>query len=327
MINKIYLEESIMQKGILATAGSKMLENFTAPFDAEVVTRLKNAGIQIAGRVNMPEFGIPDGNEYKIQTPLLCNDLFGRYRTYAVENGMCFIKPAYGTVSRYGLIPVASSMDQIGILCENPQDGFEILQIIAGGDEKDGAMLPAKKHTLEKYDKKIKLACHPNKFESEMFEIVNIDLPFFDVYEQIFNILSAAEISNNINRYDGIKFGYRTENYNNLNELYINTRSEAFGRQTKLAAIMGCMVLSHDYYNKYYDKAMKIRRLIFESLSFDGYDVIAFPMANANEHRLETHEQINAVATLCGFSSMVYMRSQFIAKDINVLFNLGGMLS
>jgi aspartyl-tRNA(Asn)/glutamyl-tRNA(Gln) amidotransferase subunit A len=256
----IYIDDSIMRKGCPATAGSKSLQNFIAPFDATVVARLNEK----TESVKLPEFGLGECGELR-GPPMLCNDVFGNVRCRAVKQGLCCIRPTYGTVSRFGLIPTAASMDQIGIVCENPQEGFSLLSVIAGHDENDGAMFPEKKYSYRSEEREIKRGLPPSE-------------SFFDLSRQILKILAYAEISGNISRYDGIKFGYLASNYKNLEDLYTKTRTEAFGPETKLAAVMGCLILSQDYYLKYYDKAMKIRRLIKESLRFDQYDVISIPL-------------------------------------------------
>lgn len=254
----LYIDDSILQAGKPASAGSEMLEHFIAPFDAEVVSRLAES----AESVKLGEFGLeppgtlPDGL-------LLCNDVFGHVRVQAAKQGLCYIRPTYGTVSRYGLIPTVCSMDQIGIVCKTPSEGFTLLAKIAGHDEKDGAMFPEKSFTYAKPDKKPVLSKEP--------------LPYADLYEPVLRIHAYAEISGNISRYDGVKFGYRAKNYKNLEELYTKTRTEAFGFETKLAAVMGCLVLSQDHYTALYEKAMKIRRLMKESLRFDRYDVLVLP--------------------------------------------------
>ncbi len=254
----LYLDDSILQAGKPASAGSKMLENFIAPFDAEVVSRLAES----AEPVKLGEFGLeppgtlPDGT-------LLCNDVFGHVRVQAAKQGLCYIRPTYSTVSRYGLIPTACSMDQIGIVCKTPSEGFSLLAKIAGHDEKDGAMFPEKSYSYVKPDKKPVLSEEAP--------------PYADLCEPVLRILAYAEISGNISRYDGVKFGYRTKDYKNLEELYTKTRTEALGIETKLAAVMGCLVLSQDHYTALYEKAMKIRRLIRESLRFDLYDVLVLP--------------------------------------------------
>ena len=275
----IYLDDSIMQKGFTATAGSAILENFTAPFDATVAVRLKEK----TERIKLAEFGLADPGDLP-GTPLLCNDVLGHIRCRAAEQELCYIRPTYGTVSRFGLIPAACSMDQIGIVCKNPAEGFSLLQTISGHDEKDGAMFPQKHYSYAKAEKEPVLADR------------SLELPFSGVYRQVLEILAYAEICNNISRYDGIKFGYRAENCKNPDELYTKTRTEALGPEAKFAATAGCLILSQDYYSAYYEKAMKIRRLIKESLRFDTFDVIEVAAGNP-------------VAVLAGLPSLTFRRN------------------
>ena len=336
--NAVALEDSILKKGHPATAGSKMLENFVAPFDATVVDRLCNANIPIAGKTRMPEFGIGFApRSLPLAHCCLCNDLFGQYRRQAAENNLAYIHPTYGTVSRYGLIPLASSMDQIGILCKNTAAGFSLLSVISGYDDKDGAMFPEKNYRYENSDKELTL-CVPsaplNRADertrnsirdfSQRFQIIDDTLNYFDVYKQTMTILSCAEISNNISRYDGVKFGYRSPDAVNLDKLYTRTRMEAFGLETKLAAIMGAVVLSSEQYVSYYEKAMKIRRLIKQSLCFDKYDLIVLPTAMGDD----SYENLSlyALATLAGLPSVAFSYNgggiQLIAnvRNENALF-------
>ena len=344
------LEDSIMHKGRPATAGSKMLENFVSPLDATVVRRLEEAGIEILGKTKMDEFGIAGLFEDSPQAVpgavsavaegvvsfALCNDYTGAIGQRAAESGLYYIHPTYGTVSRYGLIPSVVSMDQIGIVCRRPGDGFRVLSIIAGQDPKDGAMLvrEARKHrgqgsgargqgagennaecrmqNAEIGDGKLTIGVPQNIFQKIPgeassvgligdFDTAYFDLEYFDVYAQVMQILCCAEISGNIARYDGIKFGYRTESFANLNELYTKSRTEGFGQDTKLAAMIGAMALSQENYLRYYDKAMRIRRLIKESLEFGKYDIILLsPLDKAEEWRLELH----ALPRLCGLPAV-----------------------
>jgi aspartyl-tRNA(Asn)/glutamyl-tRNA(Gln) amidotransferase subunit A len=266
-----------MQKGRPATAGSKILENFIAPFDAEVVTRLNGE----TKRVKLAEFGVGDPGALPDDAPLLVNDVFGHVRRRASEQGLCYIRPAYGTVSRYGLIPTAASMDQIGIVCKNPDEGFALLSVIAGSP---------------------KNSIPPGGGEQR--------LPLSEhVQEQVLNILVCAEISGNLSRYDGIKFGYRTASYKGLDELCANTRTEALSPGDKFAVIMGAYVLSQENYERYYLKAMKIRRLIKESLRFDEYDVLVLPVSSP-------------LAVLCGLPSLTFGDTQLVAnvKNENALW-------
>ena len=322
----VVLEDSIMQKGKPCTAGSNMLSNFSSPFDATVVTKLKDAKVQILGKTVMNEFGVAQMDSEK--EPLagavsavasdycdaaLCNDYFGTVKRQAACNGLYYIQPTYGTVSRFGLIAAAASMDQIGIVCKTLKTGFEILSIIAGHDEKDGAMFPEKEYTYT-----------PSEEAIVMGE--NIELPYFETYGQVHYILSCAELSNNINRFDGIKFGYRSPNFRTLNDLYLNSRTEGFDIDVKLAAIMGSMVLSKDQYLPYYDKAMRIRRLIQESLSFDSYNVLAMPAVSGEVLTQNAHMALPVLAGLPSLT-MPYKEGviQFIvkAKGENILYAAG----
>ncbi|MDR1688356.1 MAG: hypothetical protein LBS21_07070 [Clostridiales bacterium] len=339
--NTAALEDSIMQKGKPVTAGSKILENFISPIDAAVVTKLAENGFKIAGKTQMDEFGAftfsrgclsgaSDAVKSGKAEFAICNDLFGKYRREAAENNLCYIHPTYGTVSRYGLIPAASSMDTLGICCKDLTGGFNLLSKIAGNDERDGVMFPEKSFSYIKTDKKLTVAVPENvtKLLSETaqkgiknfaskFNAVNTELKYFDLYKQVMYILSSAEISNNINRYDGIKFGLRAENYNGVNDLYVKTRTEGFGVNVKLAAIMGAFILSQDNYVPYYEQAMKMRRLIKESLRFDEYDIIILPTElnektesaeNGENSYVNSYENLSlyALANLAGLACVSF---------------------
>ena len=352
----VYLDDGIMQKGCITTAGSKILENYTALFDATVVTRLNENGINISGRARMNEFGIPnfDGDDeltgaVKIVADgeakyALCSDVFGQYRRQAAQNGVCCIRPTYGTVSRYGLVPAVSSMDQIGVICGSAEEGFELLSAIAGNDEKDGAMFPEERYAYAKTDRNLKVGVpefiiksadeNTQKIIREFaanFDSVNIELPYFDAYKQVLYTLSCAEIGNNISRYDGIKFGFRAADYKGLNQLYVKTRTEAFGPQAKLAAVMGAMVLSQGNYAKYYEKAMKIRRLVKESLKFGEYDIIALPLSTGGGRYGDL--SLYALSPLAGLPSVSFSYNgrgiQLIAgvKNENALLTAVGKVT
>jgi len=322
---------NIMRRGWSAKAGSKILENFISPFDATVVSRLLENGISISGISAMNEFGLPSfmsGASEDIFDAVktvaegnasfaLCNDVFGTYRAQAPELGVCYLHPTYGTVSRYGLIPLACSMDQIGIACKTPADCFEVLSVISGNDPKDGAMFPEKHYAYQKLEMKLTAGIPANvlgRMErsarenlvgfSSVFNTSDIELKHFDVYKQVMYILSCAEIASNLMRYDGIKFGYRASGYKSLNELYTSTRTEALGLEAKLTAILGFMVLSKENYSPFYEKAMKIRRLIKEFLPFTECDIIVLPTRISSD----PYENLSlyALAPLAGLPSISF---------------------
>lgn len=296
----VVLEESIMQKGRPATAGSGMLENFIAPVDAAVVTSLNKAGAEIAGRAKMDEFGISGlfNSAATITETVrlvadgtaeiaLCNDYTGAVSTSAAERGLYYIRPTYGTVSRYGLIPSVPSMDQIGIICRDISKGFNALAIIAGYDPKDGVML---------HDTPVKEKAR----EDREIVITSIKPEYSEIYSRVMQILCCAELANSISRYDGIKFGYRAKDYKNLDELYKKSRGEAFGPDVKLAALIGAMVLSQENYSRYYDKAMRLRKIIKDTMDFSKYDVI----------RVINHQ----LSRLCGLPSVTTPEFTYIAN-------------
>jgi len=290
----ILLEESIMQKDIPCTAGSKMLTNFIAPFDATVAVLLQSAGIRISGRVVTSEFGVGDlfadqQDELTVSVnsfanseadAMLCNDYTGAIATAAGSRGLYYIHPTYGTVSRHGLIPSVTSIDQIGVLCRDVGTGFKIVEIISENN------------------------INPTRQKTPVF--TETHQPYYDIYPQVMQILCSAELANNISRYDGIKFGYRAKDYNNLDELYTKSRTGAFGENIKLSALIGAMVLSKDNYNKYYDKAMRIRRMIKNSLDFSKSEVLT---ATGNQE-----SGFPVLSRLCGLPSLTTPKGTFIAN-------------
>ena len=340
------LEDSIMHRGHPVTAGSKMLEKFISPIDATVVSRLEAAGIGILGKAKMDEFGakglfedsetgsgavsaVADGQA----SFALCNDYTGDVGRQAAKKGLCYIHPTYGTVPRFGLIPAVQSMDQIGVVCKTPSEGSGVLSIIAGYDEKDGAMYPDTEPKMrssqfamrdsdesenrESSGRRLRIGfpvnvlsqIHPDAaaagvvgIKVDAFEAVKFELDYFDMYTEIMQILCCGELCNNISRYDGVKFGHRAEGYKGLKELYTKSRNEGFGADAKLAAILGSMVLSHGNYLRYYDKAMRIRRLIKESVYFDEYDIIIVPAGI--EYGIRLVARCAALPRLCGLPAM-----------------------
>jgi len=181
-------------------------------------------------------------------------------------------------------------MDQIGVVCKVPEVGFEALGMISGYDSRDGVM-SSDASGVEKGEE-----------PSLCFEIdvVAIETDFSNVYSEVMQILCCAELGNNISRYDGIKFGYRAKEYTGLQELYTKSRTEAFGADVKLAAILGAMVLSQENYSRYYDKAMRLRRMIRDSLNFDEYDVIV--------------TKCPLLSRLCGLPSLTTPEHVYIAN-------------
>lgn len=329
---KFALDNSIMVKGKIAASGSRILSNFHAPFSATAYSKLKNAGMEYYGYTRPDEFGVAPlfcDKPGEIAEAVRCvadgrcdvalgNDVFGKLRRQAPENGLFYIHPTYGTVSRFGLIPAISSMDQIGLVCRSLDDGFAALSIIAGHDKNDATTYPQADYSYSPQPGNLRIAVPDNVMQladeksrqailafTGVFESESFELKYFNALHQVQYILGCAEICNNTNRYDGIKFGYRTSEFSGLNELYSKTRAEGFGPDMKLASIMGCMVLSREHYDSLYLKAMKIRRLVKQQCDelFSRYDAIALPTSIEDRDEYE-QSALYALATLAGLPSV-----------------------
>jgi aspartyl-tRNA(Asn)/glutamyl-tRNA(Gln) amidotransferase subunit A len=233
----------------------------------------------------------------------LGSDTGGSVRQPADFCGIVGMKPGYGRISRYGLIAYASSFDQIGIFSKNIIDLSLVLSVIAGADEYDSTCtaspVPAYESALDT-NKKFKIAYFPQaldhpsldpeirtaignlmeQLKSEGHTIEPVDFNYIDHVVPAYYVLTTAEASSNLSRYDGVKFGHRTKkSTENLNDLYKETRSEGFGKEVKKRIMLGTFVLSTGYYDAYYAKAQQVRRLIVEKTNevFKSYDLILMP--------------------------------------------------
>jgi len=232
----------------------------------------------------------------------LGSDTGGSIRQPASYCGVAGLKPTYGAVSRYGLVAFASSLDQIGPLTRSIEDMAIVANTLYGHDSYDSTSLNykfedftkdldgnvkgvkiglPKEYFSEGIDKDVKeqILNAAKTYEKMGAELVEISLSLSDFALPTYYILSSAEASSNLARFDGVKYGYRTENFTNLNELYVKTRSEGFGDEVKRRILLGTYVLSSGYYDAYYKKALQARKMIknnFEE-AFKKVDVILTP--------------------------------------------------
>lgn len=331
-INKsgtVAVDDTILVKDVPATAGSRMLENFKPLFSAEAVERLEKAGFEIAGKTNVGEFGLDLAGETSYFEPVTENgsirgaaaeliakgeikaaigvDLNGAPRRAAALSDVYFIKPTYGTVSRYGIISCAASGEQVGVYASTTADISEILGVIAGHDSKDGTSLPQEKYEYspdkdvssikvciiaELYEKadsdvKAKIDAYAEKIKSLGATVETVSLDCIEQAQTAWQILMAAETCNNVSRFDGVKYGYRTPEYKNIDELYVKSRTEAFGFLTKATVIYGSDVLSKGRYENCYDKALRIRRVVCDKIKeiLASYDAILTPVCGKTEYK------------------------------------------
>ena len=363
----IAVDDTILIKDIPATAGSKMLENFKPLFSAEVIDRLEKADYKISGKTNVGEFGLDlmgetsyftDGDaavkgaaaelvkDKKIKAALNV-DLNGAPRRAAAVSGVDFIKPTYGTVSRYGVIACACSGEQIGVTAGNAEDVKEILAVIAGHDSKDGTSLPAEKYeyTLDEdvasmkvavitelYDKasddvKAKLDAYVTKLEAKGVKVEKVSLDVVFAAQTAWQILMSAETCNNLSRFDGVKYGYRTPEYKNIDELYVKSRTEAFSFLTKATIIYGSDVLAKDKYDSCYDKSMRVRRVVLTKVKelLACYDAILTPVCSKTEYasydtkdafgKVFEESIFTAVPSITGLPAMISGGVQLIADS------------
>ncbi|MDO4618243.1 MAG: amidase family protein [Clostridia bacterium] len=321
--NSIVLDDMILTKDMPTTAGSKMLENYMSLFDATVVEKLAEKGYDIAGKANVGEFSLDFLGEtsYFAKEELksaICEiikekdakagislEVNGSNVRGAALSNLNFLKPTYAVVSRFGTIPAACSGETVGITAENAETLKEIYEVIAGHDTKDGTSLPEEMIAEAKTSKSIKkiavmtaflenvsdevkalIEAFKAKTDVEFTEISDTDLL---LAKPAWNTLLSAELCNNVSKYDGVKYGYRTPNYTSLDELYTNSRTEAFGYLTKSTILYGSETLSDENYMKVYDKALRIRRILSEYMEniFKSYDLILLPAVSKTEYTLE----------------------------------------
>ena len=327
----IGIKDNISTKGILTTCASKMLYNYVPPFDAFVMNKVKSADMVVLGKLNMDEFAMGSSTETsyfkKTHNPhnldcvpggssggsaaavaagsaviSLGSDTGGSIRMPASYCGIVGLKPTYGSVSRYGLVAFASSLDQIGPLARNVTDAAMLYSLICGHDPMDATSqdreYPDFTHLLNSDVKGLKIGIPAEYFgdgvdesvkmtvmnavkelEKNGAEIVNVSLPSTKYALNAYYIISSAEASSNLARFDGVKYGYRTENYSDLTDMYEKTRSEGFGDEVKRRIMLGTFVLSSGFFDAYYKKAKLVAMDIVKEFNaaFEKCDVIATP--------------------------------------------------
>ena len=325
------IKDNILISGEKCTAGSKILKNYVAPYDATAISKLKNAGAVFLGKTNLDEFAMGSTGENSAFGPTLNphdhtrvaggssagsgaavaadlavfalgSDTGGSIRAPASFCGVVGLKPTYGAVSRYGLIAMASSFDQIGPITKNVEDAAIVLNAIAGHDSLDSTSVPRDipDYTvgLAKPIKGFKIGV-PKEFmgeglNSEINSLVQkaiseleslgahideINLPMTDYALAAYYIIVPAEISANLARYDGIKYGLSVQEGKNLLDVYLKSRAEGLGDEVKRRIMLGTYTLSAGYYDAYYLRAQKVRALIkrdFEKI-FEKYDAVVGP--------------------------------------------------
>ncbi len=329
-----YLHKDIFcTAGVKTSCGSRMLDNFYAPYDATVTERLHQAGMVMLGKTNMDEFAMGSSNETsyygavknpwdlaavpggssggsaaavaaRLAPAATGTDTGGSIRQPAALCGITGIKPTYGRVSRYGMIAFASSLDQGGPMALTAADCALLLQAMAGFDARDSTSVdvpvPDYSATLNDDLRGLKIGLPKEYFDTGLdasvarliedalteyrklgAEVRTISLPNSALAVPTYYVIAPAECSSNLSRYDGVRYGYRCSAPRDLEDLYKRSRGEGFGPEVKRRIMIGTYALSAGYYDAYYLKALRLRRLISDDFkrAFAEVDVIMGPTA------------------------------------------------
>lgn len=296
------LEDNISTKGVKTKAGSKMLEDYTPPFNASVVNKILLEGGNIKGKFQASEFGI--AREKNLSMARLVSsgkvdasigvDTCGEVRKIASSSGLYGFKPSYGAISRYGLISSIPSFETVGIVSSSIETVEILFQTISGKDIKDSTSIDIKKElntgsikigVLEEdingLKEKEKLAFQEliEKFERNT-SIEYLSIPSVKYCESVFNIIGSGEFSSNMARFDGLVYGYKAKEYKGWEDYFKKNRTEGFSSKVKEKIMFGNFVLSHENYEKYYGKSQRIRRLIKEETSkaLESFHIILRPI-------------------------------------------------
>jgi len=334
------IKDNICTKGLKTSCASKILGDFSPVYNATVIERLEECGAIIIGKLNMDEFAmgstsetsyygttknpwdlnkVPGGSSggsaaavaSKEAVVALGSDTGGSIRQPASYCGVTGFKPTYGTVSRYGLIAYASSLDQIGPIARDVADCAAVMDVISGKDAYDGTSLDnVCLEYLKSLDGNIKgmkiglpRQCFDDGLDKDVKDnilamadklkelgavVEEIEMPFLEFVIPAYYIIASAEASSNLSRFDGVKYGFRADKYEGVVDLYNTTRSEGFGEEVKKRILLGTFVLSSGYYDAYYRKALKVKSVIKKNFDeiFSKYDAILSPTAPTTAPKL-----------------------------------------
>jgi aspartyl-tRNA(Asn)/glutamyl-tRNA(Gln) amidotransferase subunit A len=323
----IAIKDNILFKGHTVSAGSKILENYTATYDATVIKELRKAGAVIIGRTNMDEFAmgsstqtsyygvtrnphdlsrVPGGSSggsavavaADMALSALGTETCGSVRQPSSFCGLVGLKPTYGALSRHGIIAMGNSLDQVSPFGKNVRDVEIIFQALSQYDSEDSTSVPnilrtvkEKKSNTQKigvpwhlFEEGVDRVVMDNfketirKLEKSGYEIVNLKLPHSKYSLAAYYIIMPAEVSTNLARFDGIRYGFSSPEVN-LMATYTKSRGMGFGREARRRILLGTYVLSHGYYDAYYNKAVQVREKIKEEIleAFKKVSLIATP--------------------------------------------------
>lgn len=327
------LKDNMCQKGRITSCASKILENYRSTYDSTVASRLKDSGALLMGRANLDEFAMGSSTEtsafFKTANPWditrvpggssggsaaavaagmvpwsLGSDTGGSVRQPAAFCGITGLKPTYGSVSRYGLVAFASSLDQIGVFSHDVYDNAMVFSQIAGHDPLDASSLnlERKDYTQDldgKFPEGIRIGVVENALNAENLDsdiketvenaiadlekagcfVKKVQLPALDYAAATYFVLSRAEAASNLARFDGVRYGVRAQDVADLEDMYKKTRHDGFGDEVRTRIMVGNYVLSAGHSGQFYNNAKKVQRLIRYEFkeAFKDVDVVLMP--------------------------------------------------
>lgn len=326
------IKDNILIQGKKASSASKILEGYSATYDATVIKKLKEEGVVFIGRTNMDEFAMGGSTENSAfgvtKNPFdttrvsggssggsaaavamdgalaaLGSDTGGSIRQPASFCGLVGLKPTYGAVSRYGVMAMGSSLDQIGPFGKTVADAEIIFNVIKGKDANDGTTISEKTYKLERVGKKKPVIGVPRHFlggdgiaksvmsnfeesleklKAKGYEIVDVTLPNISYSLSIYYVIMPAEVSSNLSRFDGVKYGLHKNGKDGIDD-YFETRGAGFGKEARRRILLGTYVLSSGYYDAYYNRANAVRKILTEDFynAFKKVDIILTPTTPA----------------------------------------------
>ncbi|MDO8590991.1 MAG: Asp-tRNA(Asn)/Glu-tRNA(Gln) amidotransferase subunit GatA [bacterium] len=337
------IKDNILIEGRHASAASKILENYVGTYDATVIKKLKEAGAVFLGRTNMDEFAMGGSTENSAfgvtKNPhdetrvsggssggsaaavamngalgALGTDTGGSVRQPASFCGMVGLKPTYGTISRYGIMAMGSSLDQVGPMAKTVFDCELLFDALKGKDPLDSTSIESEDFDVSKSNKTIGVPWHflekgldsvvlenfkesVKKLEEEGFKIREIELPNVKYSLPVYYVIMPAEVSSNLNRYDGVRYGLHKDGISGIED-YMESRGAGFGPEVRRRIILGTYVLSAGYYEAYYNKAIAVREAIKADFTkvFQEVDAIITPTAPTPAYKIG--EKINDPLTM-----------------------------
>ncbi len=320
------VKDNIMIKGVKCTSASLALKDYIPPYDATVIKKLKEAGVVFLGKTNLDEFAMGSSTESsyfgvtlnpcdKTRVPggssggsaaavasgltvsALGSDTGGSIRQPAAFCGVVGLKPTYGSVSRYGLAAMASSLDQIGVISKNVEDTEIVFKSIFGRDVMDSTSADYSFNDIDVDKSKLKIGIPKEYFVDGMdqamkeeieqsikdldVDVVEISLPHTKYALSAYYIITSSEVSSNMGKYDGLRYGFSDNSAKDLIDSYFKNRGGGFGKEVKRRIILGTHTLSAGYKDAYYQKALEVRHLIRQDFldAFKSVDLIITPVS------------------------------------------------